>query len=208
MLEPRPKQVRMGICWNLSSARFAFVTALFLCLAGSASGALAQTSQGRELVKVIGHLRLDNIQVNQMFVEKRGQKYFLFLHRPTKDAFALVDVTNPYKPVLVKRDEMKAAAPPQPPEGNSVVAISAVPEGPEHPAPIPTDTVELLNLANPKDVKVLKTFKGVSAFTSDDGRKLVYLVNAEGLWIVSHHMTHPLPLCNSASALSPMPNCQ
>jgi hypothetical protein len=198
----------MGICWNLSSAPLAFVTALFVCLSGFASGAPAQTPRGQELAKVIGHLRLENIHVNQMFLQKRGEKYFLFLHRPTSDAFALVDVTNPYKPVLVNRDEMKGDAGIQPPAGNSVVAISAVPEGAEHPAPIPTDTVQLLNLANPKDVKVLKTFKGVSAFTSDDGRKLVYLVNAEGLWIVSHHMTHPLPLCNSASALTPMPNCQ
>jgi hypothetical protein len=198
----------MGVSWNLSSGRFAFVTTLFLCLSVLASSALAQTSSGQELAKVIGHLRLENIRVNQMFLEKRGEKYFLFLHRPVSDAFALVDVTNPSKPVLVNADEMKGYASVEPPEGNSVVAISAVPEGIEHPAPIPTDTVQLLNLANPKDVKVLKTFKGVSAFTSDDGRKLVYLVNSEGLWIVSHHMTHPLPVCNSASALTPMPNCQ
>jgi hypothetical protein len=33
-------------------------------------------------------------------------------------------------------------------------------------------------------------------------------VNNDGLWIVSHHMTHPLPLCNSESALTPEPDCQ
>jgi hypothetical protein len=198
----------MSISWNVCSARFAFVTALFVCLSMLASTAPAQTAQGHELTKVVGHLPLENIEVNQMFLEKRGEKYFLFLHRPNRDAFALVDVTNPSKPVLVNRDEMKGDAPIQPPEGNSVVAISAVPDGAEHPAPIPTDTVQLLNLANPKDVKVLETFKGDTAFTPDDGRKLVYLVNSDGLWIVGHHMTHPLPMCNSESALNPLPDCQ
>jgi len=42
----------------------------------------------------------------------------------------------------------------------------------------------------------------------DDGRKLVYLVNGEGLWIISHRMLGPLPLCSSESALSPLPDCQ
>jgi hypothetical protein len=196
--------MRTRILWSVSSARFVFVTALFVCLSMLAP---AQAPQGHELSKVVGHLALANIHVNQMFLEKRGDKYFLFLHRPNKDAFALVDVTHPSKPVLVNRDEMNGGSV-EPPEGNSVVALSVVPENAEHPALIPADTVQLLNLANPKDVKVLETFKDVTAFTSDDARKLVYLVNSEGLWIVSHHMTHPLPLCNSESALNPVPNCQ
>jgi hypothetical protein len=195
----------MRICWSISSTGFAFATALFMCLSMLAP---AQTQQGHELTKVVGHLALANIHVNQMFLEKRGDKYFLFLHRPNKDVFALVDVTHPSKPFLVNRDEMKGGASVQPPEGNSVVALSVVPEATEQPALIPADTVQLLNLANPKDIKVLETFKGVTAFTSDDGRKLVYLVNSEGLWIVSHHMTHPLPLCNSESVLNPLPDCQ
>jgi len=42
----------------------------------------------------------------------------------------------------------------------------------------------------------------------EDARKLVYLVNGEGLWIASHHMTHPIPLCDSEAALTPLPNCR
>jgi hypothetical protein len=200
----------MSISWNVSSARFAFVVALCALFLGFwllPSSTPAQTPQGHEVTKVIAHMPLENMHVNQMFVEKRGAKYFLFMHRPNKDVFAVVDVTNPSKPVLVSRDEMKGDASVRP-EENSVVAISVIPEGAEQPAAIPTDTVQLLNLANPKDVKVLKTFKGVTAFTPDDGRKLVYLVNSEGLWVISHHMTRPLPMCNSSSSLNPMPNCQ
>lgn len=197
----------MSISWNGSSARFGFVAALFVGLSLLTSATPAQTPEGHEVARVVGHLPLENIHVNELFLERRGSKSFLFLHRPNKDAFAVVDVTNPSKPVLLSWDEMKGDAPIPPPE-DSAVAIAVVPEGVERPTPIPTDTVQLLNLANPKDVKVLKTFKGVTAFAPDDGRKLVYLVNAEGLWVVSHHMTRPLPLCNSASALNPIPNCQ
>jgi len=198
----------MSISRTALPARFALLVAMFVALAVLALTTPAQTPQGHEVTKVVGHLPLDNIHVNQMFVQKRGEKYFLYLHRPNKDAFALVDVTSPSRPVLLNRDEMQGDAPVQPPPGSSVVALSVVPEGQEHSGPLPTETVQLLNMANPKDVKVIKTFKGVTAYTPDDSRKLVYLVNSEGLWIVSHHMTRPLPLCNSESALNPVPNCQ
>jgi hypothetical protein len=198
----------MSISRTALPARFAFLVAMFVALSVLASSTPAQTPQGHEITKVVGHLPLENIHVNQMFVQKRGEKYFLYLHRPNKDAFALVDVTNPSKPVLVNRDEMEGNVQAQPLDGNSAVALSVVQEGQEHSGPLPTETVQLLNMANPKEVKVIKTFKGVTAYTPDDGRKLVYLVNSEGLWIVSHHMTHPLPLCNSESEISPLPNCQ
>lgn len=198
----------MSISWNGSSARFAFVTALFVGLSVLASSSPAQTPQGHEVTKVVGHLPLDNIDVNQMFVQKRGAKYFLYLHRPHKDVFALVDVTNPSKPVLLNRDAMKGDNQTRPLAEDSAVALSVVSQNSQNSTSLPTETVQLINMANPKAVKVLKTFKGVTAFTPDTDRKVLYLVNSEGLWIVSHHMTHPLPLCDSESELNPEPNCQ
>lgn len=201
------------------------VSFTLLCLMLVGASALAQTPrstgqgtsdsgpQGKEITKVVGHLPLENMHVNQLFLQQRGDKYYLYLHRPGKDTFALVDVTHPDKPVLVNRDALKGSVggQVQPPEGGSVVALSVVPETSEHAAPagpLPTETVQLLDMSNPKNIKVLRTLKGVTAMTPDDGRRLVYLVNNEGLWIISHHMTHPLPLCNSESALTPEPDCQ
>jgi hypothetical protein len=52
-------------------------------------------------------------------------------------------------------------------------------------------------MSDPKNAKTLKTFKGVTSIYPDDGRTLVYLVNGEGLWIISHRMLRPMPLCTS-----------
>jgi hypothetical protein len=173
-----------------------------------------KTISGQEHVKVLGHLPLDGMRVNQMFTQRRGDKVYLFLHRPTKDAFAVVDVTNPGKPALISRDvlnekkgEQVQTAP------GSALAIAVTPENgatPSAAAPVnlPTETVQLVDMSDPKNVKSLKKFTGVTSVYSDDGRKLVYLVNSEGLWIVGHHMTHPLPMCNSEASLTPIPDCQ
>lgn len=176
-----------------------------------ASG-LQTTTNGQEHIRVVSHLPLNGMHVNQMFVEQRGDKVYLFLHRPTKQAYALIDVTNPEKPVLLERNAMKSSGQTEAPGTGSVFAVTVTPEGgsnqPTSAAPLPTETVNLVDMSDPKKVKTVKTFKGVTSIYREDGRKLVYIVNNEGLWIVSHRMTHPLPLCDSESALSPEPDCQ
>jgi len=179
---------------------------------GTASG-LQIPSAGTEHIQVAGHLPLENMQVNQMFVEQRGSRVYLFLHRPSKRAYAVVDVTRPDEPALLNRDAFKESnsSRMEGPATGSVFAINATPESesgnPQSPA-LSTETIQFVDMSNPKDIKTVRTFKGVTAMYPDDSRKLVYVVNNDGLWIVSHHMTHPLPLCNSESALTPEPDCQ
>lgn len=168
-----------------------------------------QTINGQEIVKVVGHLELSGMRVNQMFVQQRGSKVYLYLHRPTKQVWAVVDVTKPGSPALISREALKGQV--EPPATGSVLAITVTPDSantPASPAPLPTETVQFVDLSNPKNAKSIKSFSGVTSVYPDDSRKLVYVVNNEGLWIVSHRMTHPLPLCNSESALTPEPDCQ
>jgi hypothetical protein len=210
----------------LPSRRSATMVFVVVCSLVFASRVPAQTSNnpetasglktisGQEHVKVLGHLPLNGMHVNQMFIQQRGDKIYLFLHRPTKNAFAAVDVTNPDKPALLNRDvlnekkgEQVQTAP------GSALAIAVTPENGagQSAAPavsLPTETVQFVDMSDPKNVKSLKKFTGVTSVYSEDGRKLVYLVNSEGLWIVGHHMTHPLPMCNSEASLTPIPDCQ
>jgi hypothetical protein len=205
------------ISFRMLSSGLAFLTTIFLSLLVSVPSAAARTSSGaaEEHVKVVAHLALNGMHVNHMFVQQRGSEFFLYLHRPIKDAFALVDVTNPDKPVLLSRNALKEApkSQVQPPTGDAVVALTVTPDAaPTHEAPaavpLPTETVQFVDISNPKSAKTLKTFKGVTSVYSDDARKLVYLVNGEGLWIVSHHMSRAMPLCSSEDAMIPNPDCQ
>ena len=207
----------MTVSSSVLPHRLTFLTAILLSLLVGARSAVAQTSSGspQEHVKVVANLPLDGMHVNQMFMQQRDSKFYLYLHRPLKEAFALVDVTNPDKPALLTRDALKEPPGSQvlPPAGGSVLALTVTPEGgPAHAAPtavqLPTETVQFVDTSNPKSAKTVKTFKGVTTLYTDDARKLVYLVNGEGLWIVSHRMIRPMPLCTSEEALNPLPDCQ
>jgi hypothetical protein len=200
------------------------ISLLVLWLAAPANAAAQSRSEDtEEHVKVVAHLELPQMHVNGMFVQHRGNKDYLFLHRPAKQAFAVVDVTKPEKPILVEKAAM-AEAPHSHVDVNPsepLLAISVTPEdssaakpgttgagGNASAAALPTETVKLLNLSDPKHPKTLKTFTGVTSYFPDDSRRLIYIVNQEGLWIVSHRQTQPMPFCTSADALTQEPNCQ
>lgn len=189
---------------------------LILALAQRFEGQPPRAQQSPVQVSVAGHLELQGIRVKQIFVQQRGSKYFLFLRRADKNAFAIVDVTNPGNPVLADRNAL-----PEPAGGNvdlpaagSALAIAFVPDS--APATtagkpgdsLPTETVRLIDLGDPRHPKTVRVFNKVTSVASDDGRKLVFLVNNEGLWIISHHRNRPLPMCTSESEIEPLPDCQ
>jgi hypothetical protein len=173
----------------------------------------ALTTPAQEQIKVAGHLELPGIRVRHMLLQQRGDKYYLFLRRVDKNDFAIVDVTDPTKPVLVDRNSLKEApgGEVEMPAPGSALAIAFVPDnssGTASAAKLATETIHLIDLSDPKRPKTIRTFKGVTSVATDEGRKLVFLVNDEGLWVVSHHRNRPLPLCTSEAELSSMPECR
>jgi hypothetical protein len=151
----------------------------------------------QEQVKVAGHLDLQRMPVKQILRQQRGEKGYLFLRRADENAFAIVGVTNAAKPALLDRNAL-----PEPTGGNislppsgSALAIAFVPDrrsgstaaasGPGA-ANLPTETVRLIDLSDPRHPNTVRTFEGVTSVAIDDSRKLVFLANNAGLWIVSH----------------------
>ena len=172
--------------------------ASLLLLASVSPSAAQQKDQKKpgEEIQVLANLPLPDMKVNQMFVKEWNHKTYLYLHQPKEDTYALVDVTNSEKPTLVNRDAIKGTAP-EGPVADSPLAITTTKEegSAKVAAELPTQTVNFVDMSNPKDLKTVKTFKGVTSMYSDDVNKLVYLVNAEGLWIVRHRNARALPVC-------------
>ena len=173
--------------------------------------------QTPEQIRVAGHLDLQGIQVKQMFLQERDDKRYLFLRRADQNAFAIVDVTNPTRPVLADTSALQELANEsvELPSPGSTLAIVFAPEPRTTPAnsgtlasDVTLMNVRLIDLSDPREPKTIKAFHGVTSVASDEGRELVFLANNEGLWIVSHHQNRPLPMCTSESAIEALPNCQ
>jgi hypothetical protein len=199
----------------------AFFVSLGLLLLLAPFAAARSRAQAEERIKVLAHLPLPRMHVNQMFLQPRGDKYYLYLHRPTRQAFALVDVTNPEKPVLLERATLEhgGGGRVEIPRSEATLAVAVAPEAPATSAgakpaeaapevKLGTETVQFFDISDPKKPKKLKVFTGVTSMAPDEPRHLLYLVNSEGLWVVSHREVHPLPFCTSTDVLMNSPNCQ
>lgn len=164
---------------------------------------------------VIAHLALPVSTGTQMFLQRQENRNYLYVQQSSKQGFMVVDVTKPEKPNLLKR-----TAVPNPATAGNVemlspdVAIAKAPE--KKPDTItssnhPTETVRILDLADPHNPKVLQEFSGVTSLLPDGGHGLIYLTNNQGLWILRYNRPALLeparkkPPCNSESAIMAMP---
>ena len=176
---------------------------------------------------VIGHLALTGPAVSQMFLQEQGNKQYLYVQQSSKEGYTVVDVTRPDKAKLVNR----ASAPSQTSGGRLQMVggglaleetpdssatggarheLSAKPPATQTPAGSrPTESVRILDLSDPANPRTLQTFQGVTSVLADDGSRLIYIANGDGLWILRHKQQRPpKPMCDSESVFSPIADCQ
>jgi hypothetical protein len=174
---------------------------------------------------VIAHLPLPGPAVNQMFLQQEGSKQYLYIQQTSKPAYTVIDVTKPDRPNVTNRMVLPNKAPgarlqmveggialAEAPENSGTAGsrhelVQARPQGTADAAR-PTESVRVLDLSDPKNPRTLQTFEGVTSVLADDARKLIYITNADGLWVLKHKETHVLPPCDSGSAFSPIADCQ
>jgi hypothetical protein len=164
---------------------------------------------------VIAHLPLPQATGNQMFLQREDNKHYLYVQQASKQGYMVVDVSKPDKPNLLKR-----TAAPNPATAGNVQMVSpdvAIAQAPEKKSDTltssnnPTETVRILDLADPRNPKVLQEFNGVTSLLPDGGHGLIYLTNNQGLWVLRYNRPALLepakkkPPCNSESAIMAMP---
>lgn len=164
---------------------------------------------------VIAHLPLPEPAGSQMLLQKENAKHYLYVQQASKQGFMIVDVTKPEKPSLLKRSAQSDQAT----SGNleMVTPEVAIAQAPEKTSSTltssnhPTETVRVLDLADPRNPKTLETFTKVTSLLPDGNHGLIYLTNNEGLWILRYSRPSLLepakkkPPCDSNSEIMAMP---
>jgi hypothetical protein len=95
----------------------------------------------------------------------------------------VVDVTEPTQPKVVEHSQLPAEftnASMQTRIGDTAL-FTATDNESSHGDP---RSVTLISLTDPSNPKTVQKFEGVTAVWSDRGRELIYLTNADGLWIL------------------------
>jgi len=165
--------------------------------------------------KVIAHLALKEAPGNEMLLQSKGDKQYLYVQKASKQGFTVIDVTKPVRPTLVNQsDKSGDAAAGKLEIVGPDVGLAEVPDknskGVIRNSDSPTETVKILDLSDPAHPKVLQTFTGVTSILQDPSRGLIYLANNDGIWILNHARPGLTPAkkkraCGSADAIASMP---
>ena len=162
--------------------------------------AAQDNSASRDKVVVLAQLPLPGSAVRQIFAEEENGKQFLLLQQNVH--FTVVDVTDPKNPKIVERVASQGKLT----DVGAGLAISVQSDQPG--GNVPTQTVRLVDLSDPKNPRTVKTLPGVTRVYSANGRKLIFVTNSEGLWIIKHYETFRLPYCTSESTENSVAQCQ
>jgi hypothetical protein len=158
-------------------------------------------NNGKEMTKVVAHIALPGSAVRQILFQEENGKRYLYLQQHVH--FTVVDVTDPDKPQIV--DRVASGGRLTDVGAGLAIAVSSDQSG---EGTVPTQTIKLMDMSDPKNPRTVKTFTGVTSMFSEDGRHLIYVTNGEGLWIVKHSMTHRLPFCTSESEENSVAQCR
>jgi len=187
--------------------------AFFLAMAPGASAKHRVSNAAQQPATIIAHLPLTGASVSQLLLQQRGSKQYLYLQQASKDGFAIVDVTRPDQPNVLRSE----AWPNEASTGKlqmvaGRLALSEAPDSASTETISRTETLKVLDLSDPANPRTILTFSGVTSTLADDTRNLVYVTNSDGLWILKHQpeqsMFSAARRCSSEDASNDVASCQ
>jgi hypothetical protein len=195
-------------------------TALLLLtfLAAAVPGATAKHRAVKSPVQpaaVIAHLELPGASVSQLVLQEHDNKQYLYIAQASQGGFAIVDVTKPDQPNVIKH----LAWPNETPTGRLQLISGglALAEGPDSDPmvaapPVSTRTVKVFDFSDPANPRAVLSFSGVTSTFADDAHNLIYITNGEGLWILRNNQALAAAAkhhtCTSDDAYNDVARCQ
>lgn len=188
---------------------------LFVAMAPPASAKHRSSKAAEAPATVVAHLALPGTFASGMLLQEDGDARYLYIEQASQDGFAIVNVSNPSEPNLIRRadsanrefrGELRLV-------GSGLALAEAVEADSAAADPPPNRrAVNVLNLSDPANPRAVLSFSGVTSTLADEARNLVYITDSRGLWIVRNNQAlaaigkqHP---CSTSDAFNDTASCQ
>jgi hypothetical protein len=140
----------------------------------------------KDEIEVVGHIPLTDGPVTRFLSTQHYSSYYLYAEHGAGRNVTLIDVTKTSRPSVLAdvsyasnsgSDSLAVVA------GTAALVISEATAA----APAP-QTVRIMDFSDPGTPKVAREFTGVTAMSRDDRRGLIFVANAEGIWILRQRL--------------------
>lgn len=168
-----------------------FTTSLGLALfavSASAKTKRPKAEPPQDQIQVVAHMPLTGGQVDGFVSTRHYSRDYLYAEYQSGKNVTLIDVTKPNSPAILAEAAYPANA-----SSNGLVAVAGnVALVGDSPAPAGNSnaprTIRIMNFSDPAHPAIQQEFTGVTAMGRDDRRGLIFLANADGLWVLQESL--------------------
>jgi hypothetical protein len=147
-----------------------------------------KASPPQDSIEVVGHIPLTDGPVKRFLATQHYSSYYLYAEHEAGGNVTLIDVTKTNQPAVLA----DVAYAPNNGSGSLSVVAGTVALVSSEPATstsaAPPQTIRIMDFSDPRNPKVAREFTGVTAMSRDDRRGLIFVANAEGIWILQQHL--------------------
>lgn len=174
---------RKGTLVRFNSAAAALLTFVVL-VAGGASAKDRKSKESNNQAHIVGHISFEGLSSVDMAIQRRmNDTYYLYVQHAEDQGISVIDISKPTEPKAVGLIQWPDSVLSGRMNLTGDLAIIAESGAPPMRNVTSNDLV-LWDLSNPITPRVVQKFSGVAKWLQDD-RDFVYILNGEGLWVVS-----------------------
>jgi hypothetical protein len=177
---------------NSRESRFAklnsMATALLatvLIVSGGASAKDHKAKGSENQARVVAHIPFSGLSAVDMAMQTKGSnKYYLYVQHSQDQGISIVDISKPAESRIIKVIPWPDPALSSKMNVTGNFAIIAETGIPPMRSDTSNDDLVIWDLSNPVAPRVVQKFSGVVKWLQDE-RNFVYVLNGDGLWVVS-----------------------
>jgi hypothetical protein len=138
-------------------------------------------SDPKDSIEVVAHLPTSNGPVRRFTTSQHYSSQYLYVEHEAGRTVTLVDITNASDPLMLGEISYPTSG------AESLVAATgtaALVTNQPASASTPPQSLRVMDFSDPKQPKVAREFTGVTAIARDEARRLIFLANSDGIWIL------------------------
>ena len=142
--------------------------------------------------RVVAHIEFTGLSPVDMAMQRKlNDKYYLYVQHSKDQGISIIDITKPAQPKTVGVTPWPDPAQSSTMNVTGDLAIIAENGIPVMRSTNSNDDLVLWDLSNPAYPRVVQKFSGVVKWLQDE-RDFIYVLNGEGLWVVSKPAEHKI----------------
>lgn len=184
---------------RLDSTALALLATVLL-VSGGASARDHKTKGSENQARVVAHISFPGLSAIDMAMQNKGNdKVYLYVQHSESEGISIVDISKPAVPKALGVIPWPDPAMSSRMSMTGDLAIIAETGVLPMRSSTSNDNLVLWDLSNPAAPRVVQKFSGVVRWLQDD-RNFIYVLNNEGLWVVSKPADRQLEQTESSNS--------